>query len=102
VEVRPGGGAAEREIALLIDLETAAAVAALGVALAPPTIIAVRRCAGMWRPKCATVVMSRAFFTIAVTNASPSRSRTHATLTGPTPGISHRSPGNAFPRTSAA
>ena len=34
--------------------------------------------------------MSLPFLTIAVTNASPSSSRTHSTFTGPTPGISQR------------
>ncbi len=37
----------------------------------PETIIAVRSSAGMWRPKCATVVMSLPFLITAVTNAVP-------------------------------
>jgi hypothetical protein len=50
----------------------------------------------------ATVRMSLPFLMIAVTNAVPSCSRTQFTSTGPTPGISHTSPGTSSPRFSVS
>ena len=65
VDVPPGGRPAVGVVDLgVIDLEVTARVASSITHSLPPTIIAVRKSAGMWRPKCATVVMSRPFLMI--------------------------------------